>query len=139
MTLREAVSLCGEWWFRTGPKAVGDQQRWYETHLSGRLDGGYDPAYVIPSDLVENGNLVRKDLPTDDPRTEQNLREFLRQLRKHLKEKGWLSRYVQHIHDEPHGTEMPVYRRFVYIVSEELPGVPTLDAISLHEDIPAEW
>jgi hypothetical protein len=104
-------------------------------HLSGRLGGGYDSPYVIPTDLVENGKIVSKELPAEDPHAEQNLREFLRQLRNHLKQKGWLSRYVQHIHDEPHGTEMPVYQRFVHIVSEELPGVPTLDAISLHEDI----
>ncbi len=104
-------------------------------HLSGRLGGGYDSPYVIPTDLVENGQIVRKELPADDPRAEQNLRQFLRQLRIHLKEKGWLSRYVQHVHDEPHGAEMPIYRRFVHIVSEELPGVPTLDAISLREDI----
>ncbi len=107
-------------------------------HLSGRLGGGYDSPYAIPTDLVENGQIVRKELPADDPRAEQNLREFLRQLRKHLKEKAWLSRYVQHVHDEPHGAEMPTYRRFVHIVSEELPGVPTLDAISLREDISAQ-
>ncbi len=107
-------------------------------HLSRRLGGGYDSPYMIPTDLVENGQVVRKDLPADDPRAEQNLREFLRQLRNHLKEKGWLSRYVQHVHDEPHGAEMPIYRRFVHIVSEELPGVPTLDAISLREDISAQ-
>jgi len=107
-------------------------------HLSGRLGGGYDAPYVLSTDLVENGQIVRKELPADDPRAEQNLREFLRQLRSHLKEKGWLSRYVQHVHDEPHGAEMPIYRRFVHIVSEELPGVPTLDAISLSEDISAQ-
>ncbi len=105
-------------------------------HLSGRLGGGYDSPYVIPTDLVENGKIVSKELPAEDPRAEQNLREFLRQLRNHLKQRGWISRYVQHVHDEPHGTEMPIYQRFVHIVSEELPGVPTLDAISLHEDIP---
>jgi glycosyl hydrolase family 123 len=107
-------------------------------HLSGRLGGGYDSPYVIPTDLLENGQIVRKELPADDPRAEQNLREFLRQLRNHLKEKGWLDRYVQHVHDEPHGAEMPIYRRFVHIVSDELPGVPTLDAISLREDISAQ-
>src|SRR6267143_571370 len=104
-------------------------------HLSGRLGGGYDSPYVIPTDLFEDGQIVRKDLTADDPRAEQNLKEFLRQLRNHLKMRGWLSRYVQHVHDEPHGAEMPIYRRFVHSVSEELPGVPTLDAISLHEDI----
>jgi len=107
-------------------------------HLSGRLGGGYESPYVLPTDLIENGQIVRKELPANDPRSEQNLREFLRQLRNHLKEKGWLSRYVQHVHDEPHGAEMPIYRRFVHIVSEELPGVPTLDAISLREDISAQ-
>ena len=107
-------------------------------HLSGRLGGGYDSPYVLATDLIENDQTVRKELPASDPRAEQNLREFLRQLRTHLKEKGWLSRYVQHVHDEPHGAEMPIYRRFVHIVSEELPGVPTLDAISLREDMSAQ-
>jgi hypothetical protein len=107
-------------------------------HLSGRLGGGYDSPYVLPTDLVENGQIVRKELPANDPRAEENLREFLRQLRHHLKEKGWLSRYVQHVHDEPHGAEMPIYKRFVHIVSEELPGVPTLDAISLREDLSSQ-
>jgi hypothetical protein len=107
-------------------------------HLCSRLGGGYDSPYVIATDLIENGEIVRKELPADDPRAEENLRVFLRQLRSHLKQKGWLGRYVQHVHDEPHGAEMPVYRRVVHIVSEELPGVPTLEAISLQEDIPAE-
>jgi hypothetical protein len=121
-------------WIEVFDKA-GMARRIEGGHLTGRLGGGYASPYVIPTDLIENGEVVRKDMPADDPRAEQNLREFLRQLREHLKEKGWLSRYVQHIHDEPHGAEMPIYKRFVHIVSEELPGVPTLDAISLHEDI----
>ena len=33
-TLREAVSLCGEWWFRTDPEVAGEQKRWYETYES---------------------------------------------------------------------------------------------------------
>jgi hypothetical protein len=107
-------------------------------HLCSRLGGGYDSPYVIPTDLIENSRIVRQELPADDPRAEQSLRVFLRQLGSHLKEKGWLGRYVQHVHDEPHGAEMPVYRGIVHIVSEELPGVPTIDAISLQEDISAE-
>ena len=106
-------------------------------HLSERAGGGFDAPYVLPTDLVENGQIVRKELPNDDPRAEQNLRDFLRQLRQHLKQKGWLNRYVQHIHDEPHGPEMPVYRHFAMIVREEMPEVPTIDAIDLKEDIPS--
>src|SRR5258708_29230532 len=77
-------------------------------HLSGRLGGGYDSPYVIPTDLIENGQIVIKDLLPHDPRPEQILREFLRQLPNPFKEKGWLGRYVQHVHDEPHGAEMPI-------------------------------
>lgn len=106
-------------------------------HLGARLGGGYDSPYVIPTDLIEDGQIVRNDLPPDDPRAEQNLREFLRQLRTHLKEKGWISRYVQHIHDEPHGAELPFYRRVAHVVKEELPEVPTIDAISLQADLSA--
>jgi hypothetical protein len=102
-------------------------------HLCGR-DGGYDGKYVLPTDYIEDGKIARKDLGVDDPRVEPNLREFLRQLRTHLSEKKWISRYVQHVHDEPHGPEMPVYRRFVKIVNEELPGVATVDAISMDEN-----
>lgn len=106
-------------------------------HLSRREGGGYDAPYVLPTDLIEKGAVVRKGLPNSDPRAEENLRNFLRQLRAHLKEKGWLNRYSQHIHDEPHGPEMPVYRRYAMIVHEEMPEVPTLDAIDLKDDIPS--
>lgn len=106
-------------------------------HLSARAGGGFDAPYVLPADLIENGQVIRKELPSSDPRTEENLRVFLRQLRQHLKEKGWLNRYAQHIHDEPHGAEMPIYKRFASIVHEEMPGVPTVDAIDLKDDIPS--
>jgi hypothetical protein len=33
---------------------------------------------------------------------------------------------------------MPIYKRFTQIVNEEMPGVPTIDAISLQEDIPSQ-
>ncbi len=106
-------------------------------HISDRAGGGFDAPYVLPTDLIENGTVVRRGLPNNDPRAEQNLRDFLRQLRAHLKEKGWLNRYVQHIHDEPHGPEMPIYKRVATIVREEMPEVPTIDAIDLKEDIPS--
>ena len=124
-------------WIETFDKA-GTARMIEGGHLSGRLGGGFDAPYAISTDLIENGQVVRKDLLADDPRAEKNLREFLPQLRSHLQQRGWLRRYVQHVHDEPHGPEMPIYRRFVHIVSEELPGVPTLDAISLREDISAQ-
>lgn len=106
-------------------------------HLCQRAGGGFDAPVILPTDLIEDGAIVRKELPADDPRAEQNLRQFLRQLCQHLRQKGWLHRYVQHVHDEPHGAEMPIYKRFTAIVREEMPEVRTIDAINLKEDLAA--
>lgn len=101
-------------------------------HLLGRVSG-YQTPMAITCDVVENGAIVRKKLPPEDPEVEAHFRRFLPALREHLREKGWLPRYIQHIHDEPHGEEKPVYVRYARLIRELLPGVPTVDAISLRE------
>ncbi len=103
-------------------------------HLLGR-SSGYSSPIVVPSTIVENGRIVRKQLQPDDPRAERYLRSFLSALYAHLKEKGWEKRYLQHIHDEPHGREAPAYHRYGKIIRESLPGIPTIDAVSLHQDV----
>lgn len=103
-------------------------------HLLGRVSG-YQTPLAISSDFIEAGQVVRRKLPPSDPRVEQHLRRFLASLREHLRSRGWLDRYVQHIHDEPHGEEIPDYVRYAKIIREVLPGVPTVDAISLREGV----
>lgn len=103
-------------------------------HLLGR-SSGYSTPIVVPATVVEGGKIVRKNLDPDDPRAERYLRGFLGALYTHLKEKGWEKRYIQHIHDEPHGLEAPVYNRYAKIIRASLPGVPTIDAVSLGQDV----
>jgi len=103
-------------------------------HLLGR-SSGYSSPIVVPATVIEGGRIVRKPLPPDDPRAERYLRSFLSELYAHLKKKGWEKRYIQHIHDEPHGREASVYHRYGKIIRESLPGIPTIDAVSLHQDI----
>lgn len=103
-------------------------------HLLGRVSG-YQTPMAILSDFIEDGKAARRKLPPEDPRVEQHLRRFLASLREHLRSRGWLKRYVQHIHDEPHGEEIPHYVRFARVIREALPGVPTVDAISLKEGV----
>lgn len=103
-------------------------------HLLGRVSG-YQTPMAIPSDFIEEGKAVRRKLPPEDPRVEQHLRRFLSALRGHLRSRGWLDRYIQHIHDEPHGDEIPHYIRFAKVIREALPGTPTVDAISLKEGV----
>jgi len=97
-------------------------------HLIDRASG-YDSPLKIPAFVVENGEVRRQALDPEDPRAEAHLNSFLRALYIHLQEKGWLDTYVQHVLDEAHGAEPPVYLRYVNIIRKGLPGVPTIDAI----------
>jgi hypothetical protein len=97
-------------------------------HLMDR-ESGYDSPIVIPAFVVENGEVRRQNLGADDPRAEAHLNSYLPALYAHLKEKGWLDRYAQHVLDEAHGAEPPVYLRYVAVIRKNLPGVPTIDAI----------
>ena len=97
-------------------------------HLMDRASG-YDSPLRIPVFVVENGAVRRDALDASDPRAEAHLNSYLPALYAHLKEKGWLDRYVQHVLDEAHGSEPPVYLRYVALVRKNLPGVPTIDAI----------
>ncbi len=103
-------------------------------HLLSRSGGFFSPI-VVPAYVVEQGRIVRRSLAPDDPRAEAYLRSFLRALYAHLKARGWEGRYIQHIHDEPHDREAPVYNRYAKIIRESLPGIPTIDAVSLRQDI----
>jgi hypothetical protein len=121
--------------------------RWVDTFekagLAGTIEGGhllsrasgYHTALVVPAYVIENGSAVPRNLEPDDPRAEAFFNAFLPALYAHLKQKGWLSRYVQHIHDEPHDEENPIYERYGKIIRRNLPGVPTVDAVGLDQDI----
>lgn len=103
-------------------------------HLLGR-SGGFFAPMTVPAQVVEGGKLVEKALDPDDPRAERFLDSFLSALYSHLKEKGWERRYIQHVHDEPHDREAPVYNRYGKIIRRNLPGVPIIDAVGLDQDI----
>jgi hypothetical protein len=103
-------------------------------HLLGR-SGGYHSPLTVPAAVVEGGRIVRKNLDPDDPRAAAYLRGFLGQLYAHLKQRGWEKRYIQHVHDEPHDREAPVYERYARLIRESLPGIPTIDAVGLDQDI----
>jgi hypothetical protein len=120
--------------------------RWVETfdkagiriieggHLLGR-ESGYHTALRVPASVIEDGKIVERKLEPDDTRAEAFLASFTSQLYTHLQERGWTSRYIQHIHDEPHDEERPYYNRFAKVIRKNLPGIPTLDAVSLDQDL----
>ena len=103
-------------------------------HLLGRSGGFFTPM-VVPAYVIEGGQVVSKSLDTNDLRAEQFLDSFLAALYAHLKEKGWEKKYIQHVSDEPHDREAPIYNRYSKIIHRNLPGVPTIDAVGLDQDI----
>jgi hypothetical protein len=106
------------------------------SHLLDRA-GSYDASLVASTYQVVDGKPQKVSLPPDDPRVEPAVSAFLAALGAHLKEKGWDTRYFQHVLDEAHGNEPPYYARFAALIHQQMPGIPTIDAIDA-ENLPEE-
>lgn len=78
------------------------------SHLVERT-GGYDGPVEISALVAEGAKVKTQRFNPDDPRGVTQLESFLSALYVHLKEKGWLHKYVQHVLDEPKGKD----RRFI--------------------------
>jgi len=102
-------------------------------HLLARPKGYFSPI-MVPAWVEENGALVHKMLEPYDPKADAYLSQFLQSLYAHLEERGWKESYIQHLHDEPHGDEIPVYEHYADLVRKNLPGIPTIDAVDLAEN-----
>jgi hypothetical protein len=85
--------------------------------------------------VPENGKAVFKSLTPNDPRAESALAEMLSALCQHLKQKGWLNVYYQHILDEVSEAEMPLYAKYAGIARRSMPGVLTMDAMDGGRDL----
>jgi len=98
------------------------------SHLLDRA-GSYDAPLVVPTFQIVDGKPQKVSLPPDDSRVEAFLSGFLSSLDAHLTQRGWERFYFQHVLDEPHGNEIPYYGRFAALVHQQMPGIPTLDAV----------
>lgn len=124
----------------------GNLQRIEGGHLAWRSGGDWAAPYFVEVPVKEKKSndqdapgaalvthtdgmhLVK--LALSDPRTDQFLSQFLPALRKHLEEKGWLEKYVQHIGDEPADGNAASYQKISEYVRKYLPGVKILDAVT---------
>ncbi len=130
--------------------AVGALERIEGGHLAWRSGAWDDPFFVevplpdneetaklrtTPNPMkVENG--IRFTLlPVDDERAKNFITQFLPALKKHLEEKGWLDRYMQHIADEPTAKNAESYVTISNYIHEFLPGVKVLDAVLTSKEL----
>lgn len=91
------------------------------------------PASPSPHDVVNGLRLVK--LPLSDPRAALFLNQYLPALKKHLEQKGWLNRYMQHIADEPVSKNAASYLEVSDYVRKYLPGVKIMDAVLTSKEL----
>ena len=119
-------------------------------HLAWRSGKWEDPYFVEvpvqdkrPSDKPSPGNAIMDKtsgmqlvkLPLSDERAKRFLQQFLPALRDHLKQKGWLGAYIQHIADEPVDDNAASYKAISEIVRRYLPGVKIVDAVTASKSL----
>lgn len=69
-------------------------------HIGGR-DGGWTSNFVVQIREVAEGNVNARTAPPDSPEADAFYAVFFPALVAHLREKGWLDQYMQHLADEP--------------------------------------
>ena len=106
-------------------------------HLLGRSGESYEGNTQAETFQIVDGEARSVAVPAGDPRAERFLAGFLSALNAHLEEKKWKSIYYQHILDEAHGPEPPIYAQYAAYVRRYMPGVLTMDAVDA-EHMPAE-
>lgn len=82
----------------------------------------------------ESGKLCVQNKALDTAEAKAWLRQFLPALNAHLREKGWLSLWMQHIEDEPAETDSWLTVR--KLVAQYMPGVLCHDAIDCQAPAP---
>jgi hypothetical protein len=98
------------------------------SHLLGRA-GGYHGALQAEIFQVVDSQIKKVNLSPDDPEVSKFMTRFLPALNSHLEERGWKTRYLQHILDEAHGSEPESYAKMTALVRRYLPGTATIDAV----------
>jgi len=101
-------------------------------HLGGRV-GDWNSKFNVNAQVVENGKLVSKGVDPSSKEAEWFFSQFLPALKQHLKDKGWLDIYMQHLADEPIASNIDSYRAISRLVHEYMPGVKTIDACHTKE------
>lgn len=101
------------------------------THICSRIGNGetqygYD-AQMVYLPTGQSIFLPKEAVPNKF--MESFLGDFLRNLRDHLKEKGWLDRFVMHVADEPNIHNFKTFRIACDFVKSVIPDVRRIDAV----------
>jgi len=96
-------------------------------HLGGRSKGWNSP-FVVRIRRVKDGKVESASVDPSTVEAEGFYAEFLPALVKHLRQRGWLHRYMQHLADEPTSNNAASYRAIAKLVRKYAPEIPIVEA-----------
>jgi len=96
-------------------------------HLGGRK-AGWDSEFVVTAYLVQDGKVVSRRVDPASPEADGFYRQFFPALMDHLREKGWLDCYMQHLGDEPIKANIESYEAMARLAREYGPGLRVIEA-----------
>ncbi|MEO6434192.1 MAG: glycoside hydrolase domain-containing protein, partial [Tepidisphaeraceae bacterium] len=114
--------------------------RWVTIFLSAGIDariegqqfgfrkGEWDSPFVVSIYMMTDNKPVERRVDATSTEAIAFYSQFLPALRDHLRRRGWLAKYLQHLADEPIDANAASYRQIGDLVRKFAPEMKTLDA-----------
>lgn len=96
-------------------------------HIGGRK-AGWESDFVVTIHRVEDGKVVSASVDPAGADAERFYGQFFPALVTHLKERGWLSDYLQHLADEPTASNLGSYRAMAALIRKHAPELRVIEA-----------
>jgi len=96
-------------------------------HLGGRV-GDWTSQFVVQIRQIKEGRVVSAAVDPASPEADRFHGQFLPALVGHLREKGWLKDYMQHLADEPIAENAASYRAISQLVRQYAPELRVIEA-----------
>lgn len=96
-------------------------------HIGGRK-GGWESPFVVRVQLVNEGKVVAAHVEPGSADADAFYRQFFPALVAHLRTRGWLSIYMQHLADEPTASNMESYRAMAGLARKYAPELRIVEA-----------
>ncbi|HSW46830.1 MAG TPA: glycoside hydrolase domain-containing protein [Phycisphaerae bacterium] len=96
-------------------------------HIGGRVQG-WESQFVVNIRRIKDGKVEEASVAPVGPEADAFYSRFFPALVKHLKEKGWLDIYMQHLADEPIDMNIDTYRPMSDLVRKYAPELRVIEA-----------
>jgi creatinine amidohydrolase/Fe(II)-dependent formamide hydrolase-like protein len=96
-------------------------------HIGGRK-AGWDSEFAVTVHSIKDGRVVSGRADPDSAEADAFYGQFFPALVAHLKAKGWLSMYMQHLADEPIASNIRSYRAMASLARKYAPELRIIEA-----------